>query len=103
MEKNHLDDTPEVTDVTSEEYLKAHELSELRKKLPKMSKAEKLRMMDDLLLDTYITTMFDGQLKANDLGAVVTYLKNNKEVAEKKEESIHDEIDSMVEKPKGIK
>ena len=62
-----------------------------------MSKAEKLKKMDNLLLDTYILAMEDGQLKANDLGAVVTYLKNNKEIAEKKEHSEADTIAGLVE------
>lgn len=75
----------------------AEEKSRIKARLAKMSKSEKLKLMDNLLLDTYIESLEDGQLKANDLGAVVTYLKNNKEIAEKKEHSEADLIAGLVE------
>ena len=66
-----------------------------------MSKMEKLSLLDDLIMDNYIKIMQKGQLKANDLGAVVTYLKNNKVVQEKKaEETESDVIDSILKEVK---
>ncbi|MGB1226462.1 MAG: hypothetical protein ACPG9K_01110 [Poseidonibacter sp.] len=84
---SHLDTTPEGEDLqsSSPEFLRGK------------TKEEKLRLMDDLLLDTYIMALKDKKLKANDLGAVVTYLKNNKEVREVSEESAEDEIDKLLE------
>lgn len=63
----------------------------------KMTKAQKLELLDELLMNTYIEVLQEGQLRANDLGAVVTYLKNNKVVQEKKEHSESDLIDSLIE------
>lgn len=73
------------------------EIAERTKKLAGMSKADKLKMLDDKLLDSYIVAMDDGDLKPLELGAVVTYLKNNKEVSEKKEHSEADVIEDLVE------
>ena len=42
-----------------------------------LSKKEKLKMLDILLLDKYIEAMGDGTLKPLELGAVVSYLKMN--------------------------
>lgn len=69
--------------------------------ITKMSKAEKLSLLDELVMDNYIEIMQTGQLKANDLGAVVTYLKNNKVVQEKKaEETEADIIDDIIKEIK---
>lgn len=76
----------------------AEEIAERNKMLKGMTKSQKLKMLDDKLLDSYIIAMDDGDLKPLELGAVVTYLKNNKEVAEKKEESEADIIEDLVEK-----
>ena len=84
-------------ELTNKDIEAQDKLDALTVELSTMSKAKKLALMDGLLLDTYITTLFTGQLKANDLGAVVTYLKNNKEIAEKKEHSEADLIDELVE------
>jgi len=73
------------------------EVAERIERLKGMTKAQKLRELDDLLLDSYIGAMEEGNLKPLELGAVVTYLKNNKEVAEKKEHSEADLIDELVE------
>lgn len=62
-----------------------------------MTKSEKLRVLDSLLLDSYIDAMKDGTLKPMELGAIVSYLKMNKEVAEKKEFSESDLIESLVD------
>lgn len=75
----------------------AEEIAERREKLLKMSKSQKLKMLDDKLLDSYIIAMDDGDLKPLELGAVVTYLKNNKEVAEKKEHDEAELIDELVD------
>lgn len=91
-----LDDTPRRNNFTSRKPKKEEE-SKPMKRYPELSKSKKLKMLDDLLLDSYINAMEEGNLKPLELGAVVTYLKNNKEVAEKKEHSEADLIDGLVE------
>lgn len=75
----------------------AEEIAARRERLKGMTKAQKLKELDSLLLDSYIGAMEDGDLKPLELGAVVTYLKNNKEIAEKKEHSESDLIENLVE------
>lgn len=89
-----LDDKPEKS--YSRKPSKKEEPTPM-KRYPTLSKSKKLKMLDDLLLDSYINAMEEGNLKPLELGAVVTYLKNNKEVAEKKEHSEADLIDELVE------
>lgn len=72
-------------------------IAKRKEALSKLSKSEKLKLLDDNLLDSYIIAMESGDLKPMELGAVVTYLKNNKEVAEKKEHSESDLIETLVE------
>ncbi len=88
----------ELTDEPSKDKIKLSKGGEKKmKRYPKLTKAKKLKMLDDLLLDSYINAMEEGNLKPLELGAVVTYLKNNKEVAEKQEHSEADLIDELVE------
>lgn len=90
-----LDDKPSGNPFTKPKKEK-EEPREL-KRYPNLSKSKKLKMLDDLLLDSYINAMEEGNLKPLELGAVVTYLKNNKEVAEKKEHSESDLIEDLVD------
>lgn len=73
------------------------ERAKRKEALSKLSKAEKLKLLDENLLDSYIIAMESGDLKPMELGAVVTYLKNNKEIAEKKEHSEADLITELVQ------
>ena len=91
-----LDDKPSKREFKSSKSKSPEEPKEM-KRYPDLTKSKKLKMLDDLLLDSYINAMEEGNLKPLELGAVVTYLKNNKEVAEKKEHSESDLIDELVE------
>ena len=76
---------------------KGSDEKEPMKRYPDLTKAKKLSMLDDLLLDSYINAMEGETLKPLELGAIVAYLKMNKEVAEKKEHSESDLIEDLVE------
>lgn len=94
MAKGQIELSGEFTESGYEEKAKEITLADLLT----MTKEQKLALLDDSLLNTYILQMNKGQLKANDLGAVVTYLKNNKVVAEKPiKKPFADEIKDMVE------
>jgi hypothetical protein len=58
----------------------------------------RLKRLNELLVETCIENLEQGRIKPNDLGAIVTLLKNNKVVSEKEEElSEADIIDGLVE------
>lgn len=57
----------------------------------------KLERLNELLVDACIENIEGGQLRPNDLGAIVTLLKNNKVVEEKREISESDLIDELIE------
>lgn len=59
---------------------------------------QKLEILNELLVDECIDNLSSGKMKPNDLGAIVTLLKNNKVVEEKREESESDVIDSLIER-----
>jgi len=61
-----------------------------------MSVRQKLEFLNEKLIDTCIDNLSSGKIKPNDLGAVVTLLKNNKVVEEKREESESDIIDALI-------
>lgn len=69
----------------------------LREKLKEMPLRAKLEMLNGLLVDTCIMNMSQGQMRMNDLGSIVTLLKNNKVVEEKRELSESDIIDGLIE------
>lgn len=58
---------------------------------------QKLEMLNELLVDECIDNLAMGKMKPNDLGAIVTLLKNNKVVEEKRELSESDIIDDLIE------
>ena len=60
----------------------------------------KLERLNELLVDACIENIEGGQLRPNDLGAIVTLLKNNKVVEEKRELSESDLIDELIEAKK---
>jgi len=62
-----------------------------------MTLRQKLETLNELLIDQCITNISTGKLKPNDLGAVVTLLKNNKVIEEKREHSESDLIDGSVQ------
>lgn len=62
-----------------------------------MNKQRKLELLDELLLDTYIDALKDGEIKPSDLGNIVSYLKNNKMVEDKKVHSESDVIDGLID------
>lgn len=68
-----------------------------------MTKGQKLEILDELLLDSYIEAMQEGTLKPLELGAIVSYLKMNKQVAEKKEHSEADLMEELLEEAEGKK
>lgn len=72
----------------------------LQSELNSMPLRAKLEMLNELLVDTCIMNMRSGRMKLNDLGSIVTLLKNNKVVEEKREHSESDLIDSLVEPKK---
>jgi methionyl-tRNA formyltransferase len=62
----------------------------------KTSLRAKLESLNELLVDECIKNLASGKIKANDLGAIVTLLKNNKVVEERREESESDVIDGLI-------
>jgi len=64
--------------------------------LGKMTRSQKFERLQDLVLDTYLDALDNGELKAMELAPIVTMLKNNKVVQERQEESEADVIDSLV-------
>lgn len=71
---------------------------EIRLKLIGMSKAQKFAFLDTLVLDNYIIALSVGKISPIELAPIVTYLKNNKTVQDKKEEeSEADVIESLID------
>ena len=62
----------------------------------KLTLRQKLEVLNELLVDTCIDNLSSGFVKPNDLGAIVTLLKNNKVVEEKREESESDIIEDLI-------
>lgn len=63
-----------------------------------MTLRQKLEKLNELLIDKCIDMIEEGELKPTDLGSIVTLLKNNKVIEEKRELSEADLIDSLIEK-----
>jgi hypothetical protein len=61
-----------------------------------MTLRQKLETLNELLVDACIDNLQGGQIKPNDLGAIVTLLKNNKVVEEKRELSESDFLDTLI-------
>lgn len=92
-ERPHLDATPEDTSCHSGSASgKDNKYDTTGKSL-----RQKLEMLNELLVDECIGNLSTGKTKPNDLGAIVTLLKNNKVVEEKRELSESDIIDDLVE------
>lgn len=62
-----------------------------------MTRQQKFEKLQDLVLDNYIEALENNELKAMELGPIITLLKNNKVVQEKAEYSESDLIESLVE------
>lgn len=62
-----------------------------------MTRQQKFEKLQDLVLDNYIKALENNELKAMELGPIITLLKNNKVVQEKAEFSEADLIESLVE------
>lgn len=70
---------------------------ELADKLSRMSKMQKFAKLDSLVLDNYIIALSVGKISPIELAPIVTYLKNNRVVQDKKsEESESDIIDNIL-------
>lgn len=59
---------------------------------------QKLEILNELLVDECIDNLSTGKIRPNDLGAIVTLLKNNKVVEEKREESESDIIEDLIKR-----
>ena len=70
----------------------------MEEKKQKKTLRQKLEMLNELLVDACIENLQDGNLRPNDLGSIVTLLKNNKVVEEKREISESDLIDELIVK-----
>lgn len=91
-EQEHLDDSPEGSTSHS-----ASSKSKSKYDTTGKSLRQKLEMLNELLVDECINNLSTGKTKPNDLGAIVTLLKNNKVVEEKREVSESDLIDELIE------
>ena len=91
MSKKDLTEQPEKTE---QELF----IEETKLKLSKMSKGQKFAELDGLVLDNYIIALTVGKISPIELAPIVTYLKNNKVIQDKKEEeSEADVIDELVD------
>jgi len=61
------------------------------------NRLEKLNKLQDLVIDKYIQALEDDEIDAKDLGSVITLLKNNKVVEDKKIFSESDLIDELID------
>ena len=61
------------------------------------NRLEKLNKLQDLVIDKYIQALEDNEIDAKDLGSVITLLKNNKVVEDKKIFSESDLIDELID------
>ncbi len=76
--------------------------AEARKtRLKTMTRGEKFEMLQDLVLNSYIESLENGELKPMELAPIVTLLKNNKVIQEKAaEETESDVIDGIMKEDK---
>jgi len=73
-------------------------IEDTKVKLSKMNKGQKFAELDSLVLDNYIVALTVGKISPIELAPIVTYLKNNKVVQDKKEEETEaDVIDDLVD------
>jgi len=61
-----------------------------------MTLSEKLAKLNELVIDSLIEGIEEGDIKPMELQGAITLLKNNKVVQERQEESEADVIDSLV-------
>ena len=59
---------------------------------------QKLEILNELLVDECIDNLSTGKIRPNDLGAIVTLLKNNKVVELEREESESDIIEDLIKR-----
>lgn len=96
MSREHLDYKPENNTNTKEHTAP----SKPKVNTSTMTLRQKLETLNELLVDACIDNLQSGYIKPNDLGAIVTLLKNNKVVEEAREHSESDLIDSLIEDKK---
>lgn len=58
----------------------------------------KLERLNELLIDRCIENLESGKVKPNDLGAIVTLLKNNKVIEERREITESEILDGLINK-----
>lgn len=64
-----------------------------------MNKMEKLKKLDDMLLDEMLSIMEEGATeRLGDLATLSNYLAKNNQIAEKQKSSLEDEIKDKVSK-----
>jgi hypothetical protein len=97
MTREHLDYKPNKTTSTTKE---PSVLPKSKVNTSTMTLRQKLETLNELLVDACIDNLQSGYIKPNDLGAIVTLLKNNKVVEEAREHSESDLIDSLIESKK---
>lgn len=66
----------------------------------KMTLSQKLAKLNELVVDSLIEGIEDGDIKPMELQGAITLLKNNKVVQEKKEHSESELIDELLEETK---
>ena len=96
MKRDFLDATPENTNVFSASHKRTKDKDTNKINTDGMTLRQKLEALNELLVDACIENLQSKSIKPNDLGAIVTLLKNNKVVEEKREQSESDLIDSLV-------
>lgn len=97
IERPTLDATPEFDSVNSG-FANGNNKRKINTK--GLTLRQKLETLNELLVDACIENLDSGKIKPNDLGAIVTLLKNNKVVEEKREISEADLIDDLIEDKK---
>ena len=113
MERDFLDATPENTSVFSAshkrtkskykldetpEYESKAKMEIKKDKYKNLTLRQKLELLNELLVDTCIENLESNKMKPNDLGSIVSLLKNNKVVELTPPHDESDLIDSLVSK-----
>ena len=98
MKRDFLDATPENTNVFSASHKRTKDKDTNKINTDGMTLRQKLEALNELLVDACIENLQSKSIKPNDLGAIVTLLKNNKVVEIEKEITESEIIDSLIEK-----
>jgi len=94
MSREHLDYKPNKTTSTTKE---PPVLPKSNIDTSNMTLRQKLKVLNELVVDSLIEGVSTGMIKPMELQGAITLLKNNKEVEDRKEHSESDLIDSLIE------